>query len=310
VPEPRARRMAGRGLTLQVWELGRGGPGGPPVPVVCLHGWLDQGLAWAAALGALPGTWLCPDQRGFGGSDRVGPGGYYHFLDHVADLDALVDALGGSVDLVGHSMGGTVAACFAGARPERVRRLVLVEGMGPPGPEEDSQLRRLRLHLRGRGAPPAPRSLPSLAAAAAQLQDRHPGLGAEHAALLARHGTRPDGAGGLQWAADPLHRVPGCYPFREAWFAEFLGAIAAPTLVVWAEDSWYDPATRARRAGWIGGPTRTAALPGGHLLPYDQPAALGALCAAHLGDPGEGPAGVPAPGPTGRARRPRPRSDP
>lgn len=285
--DPRSWTVASRGLNLRVWELGRDGVGGPDVPVICLHGWLDQGLAWAAALDGRPGRWMALDQRGFGCSDHLGAGGYYHFMDLVADLDALVEALGGVVDLVGHSMGGTVACCYAGARPDRVRRLVAVEGLGALASAEDSQLQRLRRHLAGLRAPPgAPRDLGTLEQAAQQLAERHPGIGAAHALLLAQHGTTIDGRGARVWSADPLHRVPGSYPFREAWFAEFLGAIRAPTLLVWATRSWYDAAQRAQRAAAIGAPWSEAVLEGGHMLPYDQPAALGDLIAVHLGHNG------------------------
>ena len=71
--------------------------------------------------------------RGHGDSDWVGPGGYYHFLDYLADLHELVGQVGRArVSLVGHSMGGSVAAYYAGAFPERVHKLALLEGLGPP----------------------------------------------------------------------------------------------------------------------------------------------------------------------------------
>src|SRR5690606_17454861 len=106
---------------------------------------------------ALPGRVIAPDQRGHGLSEHVGRGGFYHFWDYVSDLDALVGSLERPVDLVGHSMGGTVACLYASLRPEAVRRLVLVEGLGPPDASGEL-LRRPRRFLddRHRGPVHAP----------------------------------------------------------------------------------------------------------------------------------------------------------
>lgn len=276
-------RLDARGLALRVWELGASAGAQPPV--VLLHGYLDHGLCWAEVARHLPGRrLLAPDQRGFGGSDRVGRGGAYHFPDYVADLDALVEALGdGPVDLVGHSMGGTVAGWYAGARPDRVRRLCIVEGLGPPQGEEDSALDRLRLFLEGSRRPPAVPVVADEAHAAARLRRKNPRLGAAHALLLAREGTVPTEQGDARrWAFDRRHLVRSPTPFREEWFGQALSAITAPTLLVWGSEGWFSPPVRARRAAMIPGATERT-LEGGHMLPYEAPQALGELLARHLG---------------------------
>ena len=81
---------------------------------------------------------------------------------------------------------------------------------------------------------------------------------------------------------DPLHMVPGIYPFREEWFRQFLEAISVPTLVIWGQESWYTEEIRQQRSATIKD-ARVETLPGGHMLPYDSPAALGELIAEHLG---------------------------
>ena len=111
--------------------------------VVLLHGWLD--IAWSfealgSALAAAGRRAVAFDFRGHGETQWVPPGGYYHFPDYLLDLDSLLPAIAPReevIDLFAHSMGGTVAVLYAGARPQRVRRLVLAEGLGPPdmGPE-------------------------------------------------------------------------------------------------------------------------------------------------------------------------------
>jgi len=268
----RSWTLDARGLPLRVWELSDEHDG---QPIVALHGWLDQGLGFAPVAAGRPGRWLAMDQRGHGGSGHVGGGGYYHFPDYLADLDALVERLGGPVRLVGHSMGGTVASMYAGARPDRVSALVVVEGLGALEMSDPSYLKRARMFLEGLRAPPAPVRLRGLEDAAQRMVRRHPGLDLDHARLLAEHGTIED-AGGLRWAFDPLHLTRAPYPFREEFYAEFLGAITAPTLVVWAEESWYPAEVQARRAAAIAGAEQRV-LPGTHMLPYTSGPALGAL---------------------------------
>ncbi|MFD9890753.1 alpha/beta fold hydrolase [Amycolatopsis sp. NPDC059027] len=102
-------------------------------PVVLLHGLGSGAVTWdafAAALAAA-GRWaIALDARGHGASSR--PGNYSLEL-MIGDVLAFLDHRGlGEVDLVGHSMGGSVAQLFAAGHPERVRRLVVEEAAPPP----------------------------------------------------------------------------------------------------------------------------------------------------------------------------------
>lgn len=280
IPDPPHWRVETRGLNLRVWELGSD-TDADRTPVICLHSWLGQGLDWWPVVGGLPGRWICPDQRGFGGSDPVGAGGYYHFHDLLPDLDALIDAIGGGpVDLVGHSMGGTVASCYAGALPARVRRLVVVEGLGALSIAEKPQLDRVRAHLGTVRKARSPSMVASVEDAAGRLQRRFSTMTPAHAQLIARNGLRDHGPG-LRWAWDPQHRVPGPYPFREAWYLDFLREITAPTLVVWGEESWYAPDVQARRAAALPQVAQVR-IPGGHMLNLDAPEPLRACILDHL----------------------------
>lgn len=126
-------------LTFHVQPLSA--PDTPPdAPlVVFLHGLVVDNLSGlyltlatpAAAAGART---LCYDQRGHGRSER--PPGGYTLDDSVADLHALLDALGEHrpVRLVGNSYGGLLALAFAAQCPDRVDRIMLIESLVPtPG---------------------------------------------------------------------------------------------------------------------------------------------------------------------------------
>ncbi len=107
--------------------------GNPNAPLlVLLHGWMDASPTFQFMVDALQEDWniVAPDWRGFGHS--AWNAGSYYFPDYLADLDALLTYLSpdAPVLVAGHSMGSMVAALYAGIRPERVARLVSIEGFG------------------------------------------------------------------------------------------------------------------------------------------------------------------------------------
>ena len=172
------RRIAANGLQHHLVEH----PGGGRGTVVLLHGYLDLARSFEeviAALGAAGYRVIAPDFRGHGDTDRIPPGAYYHAMDYVADLDALLDALAlDRVHLVAHSMGGTVATRYAGARPARVASLALIEGVGPPAMPADVTPDRTALWLDGlkRARGRAPRPMGSLDEVVARMRVSHPSV--------------------------------------------------------------------------------------------------------------------------------------
>ncbi|WP_329437482.1 alpha/beta fold hydrolase [Streptomyces sp. NBC_01280] len=118
-------------LAYQMW----GPPDAPPL--VLLHALGEDATDWEAVVPALARRRrvYAPDLRGHGRSDW--PGDYSLELMQ-ADVLRFLDALGlGSVDLIGHSMGGIVAYLLAEDHPQRVRRLVL-EDVPIPRPRDQT----------------------------------------------------------------------------------------------------------------------------------------------------------------------------
>ena len=237
-------------------------------------------MAFETVVRGLPGRWILPDQRGFGGSDPIPAGSYPHFADLISDLDVLVEHIGGKVNLIGHSMGGSVALIYAAARPEKVHGLVLVEGLGALPQTMESPLGRVQEHLRGLRKPLRPIRSGDLDAATDRLRRRHPGLGPKHAHTLAIHGTRMTEKGRV-WSFDPIHLLKGAYVFREEMLDEFLQGVEAPTMVIWATQSLYSKKIQEQRAHQIPN-VRIETVDGGHMLPYDAPVKLQALILDHL----------------------------
>ena len=124
---------------LAVHRLADAGPGA--LVVLALHGITTNGLSMARVAAAVAGraTLWAPDLRGRAASRRVGPP--YSLGQHAEDLVAVLDAV--EVEravVIGHSMGAFVGAVLAARHPQRVARLVLVDGgfAFPPAPGSTS----------------------------------------------------------------------------------------------------------------------------------------------------------------------------
>lgn len=209
---------------------------GPPdgEPVLALHGWLDNAASFTALAPLLPGCRVVAvDFPGHGRSQHRAPGARYHFIDYVADAGAMLDALGwDAATLLGHSLGGAAASILAGALPGRVRRLVLVEALGPlpakPG-EAPEQFARAWRGLQGLAAKHPP-VYPDVAAALA-ARVRATGMRDDSARPIVERGLRPV-AGGLTWRTDRRLTVPSLQRLAESQVREYLAAIRSPTLLV------------------------------------------------------------------------------
>jgi pimeloyl-ACP methyl ester carboxylesterase len=275
-----------RGLTLRVCQWGPLGGR----PTVILHGWLEQAAAWHDVATQLSGEILAPDHRGHGLSAHVGPGGFYHFWDYVSDLDALL-ARYAEVDLVGHSMGGTIASLFSALRPEKVRRLVLIEGLGPPDAEM-KLLEQATLYLEHRRQPPRHRPLADIEDGIRRMRRMNPGISPEAARRLVERTTRPvipgdplaepGTTGTLVWTWDPLHRARSAQPFVFRVFEQHLRAIRAPTLLVYGAQSTYHLPDLTEREACLADSRRIVLDGAGHLLHHDQPDALAAVLREHF----------------------------
>lgn len=229
-----------RSLSFCLCETTPARPSRPPVLI--LHGWLDQAASWrrvAAHLAAAGHPVIAPDHRGHGRSAHAPPGSYYHFPDYIADVDALLRALDlPPVILVGHSMGGTISTTVAALRPERIARLILIDGLGPPAATTSQAVEQYRTHLRHLEAPRSPAVLPDVDAAAERIRRMNPLLPVEEARFLAGRVTRPV-EGGVSWTWDRLHQTRSPVAFDLSRHLAMLRLIAAPTTVLIGASGWY-----------------------------------------------------------------------
>lgn len=287
--EPASRYVPlGTGLTYHVLEWDARAS---DHTVVLLHGFLDSAWGFSRVVSAgLSQRFhiLAPDMRGHGDSDRIGAGGYYHFMDYVADVDELVRALGRRrVSFIGHSMGGTIASYYAGAFSDAVHRLALLEGLGPPCAETPMP-ERIRGWIEGwrRARTREPTTYASLEEAAARLRARDRLLDEAQSIELAGRATRATPGGRLRFKHDPLHLTTGPYPFRVDLAEPIWRAIRAPTLIIHGGESEL-PLSAAESARRVANfrRAREEVLPGaGHMMQRHEPRALAALLAPFLAE--------------------------
>ncbi len=276
-----------------------GEPDADRPPLVLLHGWMDVAASWQFVVDALAEERfvVAPDWRGYGLTEE-GDGGKvdnYWMADYLADLEWLLDhyAGDGAVDLVGHSMGGNVAMQYAGVRPQRIRRLVNLEGFGMPAVEAEQaparysqwidQLKRLHRGELALARYSAPEGV------ARRLMKTNPRLAPDKAAWLARHwaAARPQPDGSERWEilGDAAHKVVNAHIHRVDEALALYRCISAPVLAVEAArdslDGWwkgrYTIAQYHERLKNVPNARVETVADAGHMLHHDQPVRVAAL---------------------------------
>lgn len=179
-------------------------------PLLMLHGWMDIGASFQRCVDELgsPREIIALDWRGFGGSRPAQPKDSYWFYDYYADLDAIIDHLSpdGPIDLLGHSMGANIAMIYAGTCPERVRRLVNVEGYGLPRTLPSEAPDRLARWLSELKTPTSLRTFADVQEIVDHLTKRSPHIEQGFATWLAQQWTERKDDGRWHVAADPIHK--------------------------------------------------------------------------------------------------------
>ena len=271
---PREWRTAlplGRGeAALRSWHGGAAG-----VPVLAVHGWMDNAATFdrlAPALSTAP--FHAVDLAGHGFSDPRPAGMRYHNADFLDDLLAVMAVLApaGQLDLIGHSLGAGLLLLIAGIFPERVRRLVLIDGLGPLAADPARYAEQTREALLGlRDFRPERRPVPDEATAVrARMQGITGPLSESAAQLLCTRSLGRNASGELIWLTDKRLRLNSLMRFSETQVRSCIEAITAPVLLIRGDRGmplpdgpYLDRLTHFRDL-------RRLTLPGGHHLHLDE----------------------------------------
>ncbi|HXW61582.1 MAG TPA: alpha/beta hydrolase [Candidatus Acidoferrales bacterium] len=259
-------------LKLQFWDYGKDGK----PSLVLVHGGLDHARSWDWVARTLREEYhvYALDLRGHGNSAWA-PGAVYSVAEHVLDLSALLDIINDfPLRLIGHSLGGGIVLHYSGVYPDRVRKVVAIEGLGFPANSRAhapaSERMRSWIEAIRKAEKRQPKTYPNLAAAVARMKQANPHLSDEVARHLTLHGTNWDADGSLVWKFDNYVRVLPPHGHRMEDSVEIYGQITSPVLLFWGLESFFpvpegDPRKHAIRN------CRLVRVPqAGHWLHHDQ----------------------------------------
>jgi pimeloyl-ACP methyl ester carboxylesterase len=221
-----------------------GNAGAPPL--LLLHGGRDHCRSWDWVAAALRRDWhvLAPDLRGHGDS-QWSANGDYAMTGYVYDLAQLIHQQElAPATIIAHSLGGMIALRYAGIYPERVRRLVAIEGLGPSPRRQRERARqpvaeRLQHWIAAqRGlAGRLPRRYARLEDAFRRMREANAHLSPEQAWHLTQYGVNQNEDGTYSWKFDNYVRLEPPCDLTSAEIEELWGRITCPTLLVYGQES-------------------------------------------------------------------------
>jgi pimeloyl-ACP methyl ester carboxylesterase len=290
----RARRPASRSEWLDIrglrYHIRRWGASEAPV-LYLLHGLLDVSASMQLMVDAFQKDWniIAPDWRGCGLSQWPQDG--YWFPDYVADLEVVVNHYSGDQPAfyVGHSLGGHVASLYAGIRPARVKKLVILDSLSVPDMPAELAPQRFQRWLKELGDPPQNKIYASFGELAQRIRHRHPKLTPERAEFVARCWGQESTSGKVELLGDPKHRLRMPTLYRAAESIAIWKEVTAPVLCVDAGESWLNNLLPAedktqRRAAFRR--LKTEVISGAsHMLHHDHPEQTAAHIEHFLNEP-------------------------
>jgi pimeloyl-ACP methyl ester carboxylesterase len=269
----RSEFLTVRGLK---YHIRRWGSGDAPLLYI-LHGLLDVSETFQLLVDALARDWnvIAPDWRGCGLTEWPQDG--YWFPDYLGDLEQVVNHYSGNQPalFVGHSMGGQAASLYAGIRPERVKRLVLLDSLNVPERPIETLPKRFRRWLDEIAEPPQNKTYETFEQLAVRVRHHNPKLTEARAAFVARCWGRETSPGHIELLGDPKHRMnmPGLYKSAESMVV--WREITAPVLFIDGGDSWMGKLLGTEEIGRRRSVFRdhqTHDLPGiGHMIHHEAP---------------------------------------
>lgn len=261
----------------------RGGAGpGRERPLLLLHGFPEHSGAWRLVIEALNGKrrWFAPDLRGYGWSERPLGTAHYTVDALVGDVAALIETIGGPVDLVGHDWGGVLAWWTAIRRPALVHALTVCNAPHPAAlqfalVEDPAQRAASQYMTRLRAADIASEFLTDPAAAWDAGMGRNPALTAEDRDGYLAAWRQPGAVEAMvNWYRAAPFVVPAAGEEADvpAWARDPELRVRVPTTIVWGmDDTVLLPPLIAASAAWCDAVQVSEVVGAGHGVIHDAP---------------------------------------
>jgi pimeloyl-ACP methyl ester carboxylesterase len=270
--EPISQFYYSHRLKLHFWDWGNE----EKPNLILVHGGMDHARSWDRIVAAFQEDYrvIAPDLRGHGDSNWA-YGAMYSIAEYVLDLSALVEIVGKlPVYIMGHSLGAAIVLQYAGIYPERVKKLVAIEGTSaPPGLASRPAPERLRGWVESMRDTEkrVPRHYPSLEAAYERMHKANPYLSDEMARHLTLYGSNWNPDGTLVWKFDNFVRTLSPYAFNIDFAREIWCQIRCPVLLFRGLDSWSEDPLQENHILVIPHHRLVNVPKAGHWVHHDQP---------------------------------------
>ena len=255
---------------------------------VFVHGVRDQGRSWDHFIDELISRGVpikhavALDLRGHGDSEWPSTSRGYAHEDFLTDLAGLLKHLDKDpVTIIGHSLGGSMCLLYAGTFPERVKRMVLLESLGPFARSDDEVPTIMAERLKGRDYVEIPFPHETLQAAAKAIQKTFPLIPDKAALHMAEHGTNTNG-GRYRWKHDPILRYRTTTAMSEGQIEAFIRRLQCPILFVYGTESDFMKSVRGHRAQLFPNAKIVPIEGAGHHIPHEKPVELAAVVVPFL----------------------------
>ncbi len=272
---PESRFFISQRLRLHYLDWGNAG-----APILLLqHGGMDHARSWDWVARALRRDWhvIAPDLRGHGDS-AWSPDGAYLMPYYAYDMAQLIHQLPGDmITIVGHSLGGAIALRYTALYPDKVAKLVAIEGLGlKPAAVQAEAARPLderwrewietRRALDGR----SPRRYAGIGDALARMREQNGNLSEEQALHLTVHGLLRNEDGSYSWKYDNHLRSFLPLEVTDDELHAFWHRITCPTLLAYGRDSWASNPDEDGRAAHFRNARVALFDDAGHWLHHDR----------------------------------------
>lgn len=255
------------------------------IPVLCVHGWLDNAASFEALAPYLADLKLIAiDLPGHGLSDHLPKASYYHFIDGVSHLLKFIDNMNlQAFYLLGHSLGGCLASIAASAIADKIKGLILLDAIGPIAEDEQKAHKNYQRYLtQSRRLNKSQSKYFSSIEEAIETRALKGYLSKELARAIVTRGVKQTDNGYI-WRHDKRLLLPSPLRMTEVQVLSFLQAIQTKTLLLTAKNGFIYDEDKVRERIDTVPHIKQHIIDGGHHIHLEAPTEVARLIKNFIG---------------------------
>lgn len=244
-------------------------------PLLALHGWLDNAATFAKVAPLLDLAnirFIALDLPGHGLSEHRPSGDIYHLLEYVVECEAFARAMNiRQFDVLGHSLGGVIGLLWAAGSPNTIRKLALIDSLGPFAGKESKIAANFQEALEKTLSSMPPKK-PIYQTIEDAITARMSGIGnisREAASCLVERGIKKV-AEGFTWRSDARLTHPSLVRFTEGQIEGFISGVECEVLCILASKGFIAVNEKGLKRLEFLKNQRHCILEGGHHLHLDD----------------------------------------